>query len=164
MALVSLTLCISFRLPIKKTLLNNRALHATLTSTEIINIISSKLPINETLKVQKALLEMEKDHELMLKDHKHNYDIELVKKNAEIASLVAEGLRRSSACTSRGILEFALKACYIELGLKGSFNACRACEQLVRCMLIFSLFMTYFISHLVSLTFLSLLPQLLFIR
>lgn len=140
--LLSLTLCTSFRLPIKKSVLNNRALRATLTSTEIINIISSKLPINETLEIQKALLKMEndhekdrelilKDHELILKDQKHNHDIELVKKNAEISSLVAEGLRRSSACTSRGILEFALKACYIELGGKGSFNAFKACEKLI---------------------------------
>jgi regulator of protease activity HflC (stomatin/prohibitin superfamily) len=39
-------------------------------------------------------------------------------------------LMASEAVTSRGILEFYLKECAVELGVKGNFNAAKVCDEI----------------------------------
>ena len=139
--------CISLRPKILKNgfTYSNRKLHSTLSPSEIFEMITPKLSSNESMKIFRSLVEMELESSfnttLLIKDHKiemmkKDYDFQVLKQKFEyeIASLEATILQETSACTARGILEYALKACHAELGEKGTCNAYRACEVLVKCM------------------------------
>ena len=74
-----------------------------------------------------ALVCKDRDHVIALKEK----DIMIAAQANQIGSLEKEILESRSACTSRGIFEFALKASQTELQLKGTFNAKAVCDEII---------------------------------
>lgn len=106
---------------------------ATRQKLNLLAAFVKSLDNTEIVKAQKDLeiLKVQKDIEIL----KVQKDMKIAESQfcAEIKALEANVLKLSSACTSRGIFEFALKGVYSELGLKGTFNASAVCKVLIDC-------------------------------
>ena len=105
---------------------------ATENSRNSLNILAAYMAKDvEVLKAQK-------DTELALKDieilkARNQVEIVQIHCTGEINALTKSMLQISRECTSRGIFEFVLKGCQVELGVKGNFNASSVCAKLVQC-------------------------------
>jgi len=73
-----------------------------------------------------------KDKDIIIVEIMKEKDITIAAQANQIGSLERVILESKSACTSRGIFEFALKASQAELQLKGVFNAKTVCEEIAK--------------------------------
>ena len=76
---------------------------------------------------ERKLLESE------LKHLQNESELKFQLKDKEITHHRQQALVMKSACTSRGIFEYVLKAVHAELGLVGKFNARQVCDEIIKC-------------------------------
>jgi len=103
-----------------------------LSTDEMIHLIPANSSKEEALQLLATLKDADskllvKDFALAMKDN------ELEKSLLKVKSLEKDLIQANSACTSRGIFEFALKASQDELGLAGHFNAKKVCTEIENC-------------------------------
>ena len=101
-----------------------------ITKTQAINLLKQftdqeRKFLESELRVQ--LLESE------LKHLKNESELKFQLKDNEITHHRQQALVMKSACTSRGIFEYVLKAVHAELGLVGKFNARQVCDEIIKC-------------------------------
>lgn len=87
----------------------------------------------EVMEARKSLEVVKANMATEVMQARKNLEIAKAEYCGQIKALEAQVLQVSSACTSRGIYEFALKGCHSELGIKGTFNASSVCKALIDC-------------------------------
>ena len=112
-----------------------------ITKTQAINLL--KQFTDQELRVQQKESELrvqQKESELRvqlleseLKHLKNESELKFQLKDNEITHHRQQALVMKSACTSRGIFEYVLKAVHAELGLVGKFNARQVCDEIIKC-------------------------------
>ena len=117
-----------------------------ITKTQAINLLKQftdqeRKFLESELRVQqkefeRKLLESELERKLLESELKHlqnESELKFQLKDNEITHHRQQALVMKSACTSRGIFEYVLKAVHAELGLVGKFNARQVCDEIIKC-------------------------------
>ena len=119
-----------------------------ITKTQAINLLKQftdqeRKFLESELRVQQKESELrvqQKEFELRvqlleseLKHLKNESELKFQLKDNEITHHRQQALVMKSACTSRGIFEYVLKAVHAELGLVGKFNARQVCDEIIKC-------------------------------
>ena len=108
-----------------------------ITKTEAINLL--KQFTDQELKFLESELRVQQkeiERKLLESELKHMQNVSELKfqlKDQEIIHHRQQALIMKSACTSRGIFEYVLKAVHAELGLVGKFNARQVCDEIIKC-------------------------------
>ena len=103
-----------------------------ITKTQAINLL--KQFTDQELRVQQKESELRVQLlESELKHLKNESELKFQLKDNEITHHRQQALVMKSACTSRGIFEYVLKAVHAELGLVGKFNARQVCDEIIKC-------------------------------
>jgi hypothetical protein len=95
---------------------------------EILNKVKDH---EKEIEILNKVKDHEKEIEILNKVKDHEKEIEILNKDNLINNLSRELLESKSSCTSRGILEYYLKAAFSELGLKGTYNSRTVCDSLI---------------------------------
>ena len=114
-----------------------------LSTDEFLKIIPDKITKTQAINLLKQFTDQERKFleselrvqllESELKHLKHESELKFQLKDNEITHHRQQALVMKSACTSRGIFEYVLKAVHAELGLVGKFNARQVCDEIIKC-------------------------------
>ena len=114
-----------------------------LSTDEFLKIIPDKITKTQAINLLKQFTDQERKFleselrvqllESELKHLKNESELKFQLKDNEITHHRQQALVMKSACTSRGIFEYVLKAVHAELGLVGKFNARQVCDEIIKC-------------------------------